>query len=47
MNVDQSGLPARSPTFVAVEIAPDVRGQPPLFAVAYSPKTPQKWPQGQ
>jgi hypothetical protein len=27
----------------AVEVAADVRGQPPLFTIAYSPKTPQKW----
>ena len=27
----------------AVEIAADVRGRPPLFSVAYSPKAPQKW----
>jgi hypothetical protein len=26
----------------AVEVAADVRGQPPLFTIAYSPKTPQK-----
>jgi hypothetical protein len=28
---------------VAVEIAADGRDRPPLFAVAYSPKAPQKW----
>jgi hypothetical protein len=26
----------------AIEIAADVRDRPPLFALAYSPKTPQK-----
>jgi hypothetical protein len=25
------------------KFAADVRGRPPMFTVAYSPKTPQKW----
>jgi hypothetical protein len=30
----------------AVEIAADVRGRPCLFVVAYSPKAPQRWKNG-